>query len=412
MTEKSLIKKYFSNENFYNSDIINNKEIEENHTTDIALVYSGRNRGKSFDISAKAIMRAWYSNGADTFGYIRRYDKELQNYRVEEYFSDKVNFIKDLTNNKCNTIVCEKAKIYLAKSTNENGKLETIKVLQIGNVFSLNLAIQYKSLQFPNIHTLIFEEVFATTYITDEVNKLLSIISTVKRSKENFICFLISNLVSKINPYTQGFALKGILKQKPGTIDEYKLYLGTLDENNKEEYYYICVEYLKDKEKQIDISNKNKKQNKNRILNSPTSNKWEESKLYPCISQGFIKEFKTIHCCVFEYNEYKYLCELKLVPINIQEVYNELMESDTELEYNNELMEICFVSRKTSKILNNTRLFTTNPTVLPYSTRGYYLLNEDDDLIDRLITIGHTFYSDNLTANEFKQAVEEIKSYC
>ena len=75
MTEKQIIKKWFSNDNYYNSDIIRNMQTESGHKCDIALIYSGRNRGKSFDISAKAILEAWNSKGSSTFGYIRRYDK-------------------------------------------------------------------------------------------------------------------------------------------------------------------------------------------------------------------------------------------------------------------------------------------------------------------------------------------------
>lgn len=408
MTEKQIIKKWFSNENYYNSDIIRNMQTESGHKCDIALIYSGRNRGKSFDISAKAILEAWNSKGSKTFGYIRRYDKEIQNYKVEDYFCDKIEFLKNITNNKCDCFICERGKIYVGKINIDGGKIKRDKILQVGNTFALNLAVQYKSLQYPSIHTLIFEEVFANDYITDEPNKLLSIISTVKRNKDDFIVFLISNLVSKINPYTQGFSLRGILKQKSGTIDEYRLYKGTLDNKGNEDYYYICCEYLKDNE---NVEASKSKKSKNRKIVSNTSNKWEEAQIYPCISQNYIRKYETIYKCVFEYNDFKYLCELKIVPINLQEMYNTLIDSDVEIEPITEYMEVCFISRKTSKVTNDIRLFTNNPTVLPFATRGYYILNDYDELIDKLITMGHTFYADNLTANEFNQSIEEIKRF-
>ena len=408
MTEKQLIKKWHSNSNYYNSDIIKNMVSELNHKVDIALIYSGRKRGKSFDISAKAIKNAYESKGANTFGYIRRYDKEITNYKVEQYFADKIEYIKDLTSNKSNCIICEKSAIYLGIEQLENEKIVREKQMQIGNTFALNLSTQYKSLQFPNIHSLIFEEVFTNDgYISDEPNKLLSIISTVQRNKEEFITYLISNTVSKINPYTQAFSLKGILKQKPGTIDEYRLYKGTTDMRGMEDYYYICVEYLKDLDNEIDNSKKIK--NRNRIISSPSSNKWEEAYIYPTISQKFIKSFETIYSCVFEYTDYRYLCELKQVPTNIQRVYEHYIDSGEELEFVDEYMNICYITRKTSNIITNTRLFTTNPIVLPNATRGYYCINEYDSIIDKLINIGHCFYADNLTGNEFKQCFKELK---
>ena len=410
MNEKQLIKKWHSNAEYYNSDIIRNMKSELNHKVDIALIYSGRKRGKSFDISAKAIKEAYYSNGELTFGYIRRYDKEITNYKVEQYFADKIEYIKDLTDNKANCIICEKSSIYLGFEKFENGKIVKEKIMQIGNTFAVNLSTQYKSLQFPKIHTLIFEEVFTNDgYISDEPNKLLSIISTVQRNKEEFITFLVSNTVSKINPYTQAFSLKGILKQKSGTIDEYRLYKGTIDNRGMEEYYYICVEYLKDLDNEIANSKKNKK--RNRIISSPSSNKWEEAYIYPTIPIKIIKEFETLYSCVFEYADYRYLCELKRVPINLQEVYEHYIDSDELLEFINESMEVCYISRKTSKILSNTRLYTTNPIVLPNATRGYFIINEYDEIIDKLLNVGHCFFADNLTGNEFKQCIDELKKF-
>lgn len=412
MKEKQLNKKWFSNEQYYNSDIIRSMQSEPNHNVDIALIYSGRKRGKSFDISAKAIRDAYLSNGERTFGYIRRYDKELANYKVEQYFADKIQFIKDLTDNKCDCVICDRGSIYLGiMMEDEKGKLKREKVIQIGNTFALNMSTQYKSLQYPNIYTLIFEEVFTIDgYLTEEPAKLLSIISTVQRDKQGFTTFMISNTVSKINPYTQGFSLKGVLKQKSGTVDEYKLYKGTTDSRGMEEYFYICVEYLKDLENEMTSKDKNKK-NKERLLSSISSNKWEEAYIFPTISSKVMKEFDTIYTCVFEYNEFKYMCELKRVPINLQFAYEYFIDTEQEIEYNSQMMEVCFIQRKTTKITDNTRLFTTNPIVTPLTTRGYFILNDMDETVDKLIDIGHCFFADNLTANEFKQSFDELKNY-
>lgn len=411
MKEKQLYKKWFSNPKYYNPEVIRQMQTEEGHTCDIAIVYSGRNRGKSFNISAPLIAEAWYSDGERQFGYIRRYDKEMKNYAVEKYFDDKIQFIVDLTDGACDCVLCEKGDIWLAKTEKQGNKATKNKVLQIGSVFALSMATQYKSLQFPKIHSMILEEVFTIDgYLPNETDKLLSIISTVKRNKPDFIVYLISNLVSKINPYTQGFSLKRVLKQKPGTIDEYRLYMGSYDERGIEEYLYICVEYLQDLDNEL--TNKEKlKDGKDRLRASITSNKWEEAYIYPTISAATMKDFETLYTCVFEYNEFKFMCEIKSVPINLQYAYNHLIETDEELEYNTQTMHVCFVQRKTSKTLDTTRLYTTNPIVAPMCTRGYYLLNDLDQEVDKLIDIGHCFFADNLTGNEFKQALDDIKSY-
>lgn len=411
MNEKQLYKKWFSNPVFYDSTNIRDMKCTPTHSVDIALIYSGRNRGKSFDICARAIIEAFYSKGARTFGYIRRYDKELTAYAVEQYFADKLELIQDLTDGICNCVICDKKMIYLGKDyIDEKGHSKREKVLHIGYVFSLNLANQYKSLQYPTVHTLLFEEVFTIDgYIPNEVDKLLGLISTVQRNKEDFICYMISNLVSKINPYTQGLSLKGVLKQKAGTIDEYRLYKGTRDENGQEEFYYICVEYLEDLDNEIDV--KEKKKNRNRLLSSVTSNKWEENYLLPCASSKTMREFETLYTSVFEYNEFRYLCEVKNVPINLQFVLNHYIDTDEMLEYHTSTMQVLFISRKTSKVSDNTRLHTTNALITPMATRGYYILNDKDKEVDKLLKIGWCFFSDNLTGNEFKESFKELKKY-
>ena len=251
MEKEKLYKKWFKDTDRYNSDYVKNFIDENGKHIDIAWVQSGRGRGKSFDISAKALSDAWYSNGQKTFGYIRRYDKELTVVNIEQYFEDKKDFIKDMTNGECNRVVCKNKKIYLAKDfLDDNEKVKTELIMLVGYSFALNLANQYKSLQYPTIVTMIFEEVLSrSTYIQNEPMELLSLISTCRRDKELFTCFCITNTVSRVNPYSEafGFDLRSL---KEGQQTFTRLYSGEYDENKKiDEYYLISVEYLKAKDK-------------------------------------------------------------------------------------------------------------------------------------------------------------------
>lgn len=91
-----------------------------------------------------------------------------------------------------------------------------------GRTFSLGLEVKYKSTEYPDITTLIFEEFTLINqwgYLDHEVDHFLSLLSTINRNRTNLKVVLIGNTISKYNPY---FELLGIkinkLNLKQGDI--------------------------------------------------------------------------------------------------------------------------------------------------------------------------------------------------
>ena len=405
MTEKQFNKKWRSNPKHYNSDELASSVDENGHKIDIALVYSGRNRGKSFDISSRALEDAWKSKGAKQFGYVRRHEKELKLSNVEKYFDDKIEFIKDLTNNDADSITVLSDGIYFSKEELDNGKMKKVPILKCGDYFSLSCAEQYKSLQYPKITRLILEEVFTNgRYLPNEVDSLLSIISTIKRSRTDFTCFLISNTVSRVNPYTQGLSLRGMLKQKPGTIDFYKLYKGTFDEEGNEEYYYIATEYLKDADNEIDkrelLGNRNR-------LTSISSNSWDELHQYVHCTNKLICQYFTEEKAVFEWNNDRFMATICTVPYNIEQMIDGY-KNDEEVTPDERSFPVLYVERKTSMIKEKTRTYTNLARVNPYVSLRFRRMFAIDEVIQDIISKGHIIYADNLTGNEFNQILKEL----
>ena len=401
MTEKQIFKKWFSNEEYYNSNNIRTMIDDNGHSVDIAFIYSGRNRGKSFDISARAIMTAYYSDGKQTFGYVRRLDKEMKMSSIEQYFDDKIPFIKDVTSNKCDCVLAKSDGIYLGLKEVINNKVIKNPVLKIGYFFALNNYEQYKSLQYPTITTLIFEEVFTNgRYINNEINALMSLISTVQRNKTDFIAFLISNTVRRINPYSKGLGLNGLKNQKPGTIDNYKLFKGVFDENGNEEYYYIAVEYLKDRDNELKKSFLEPKRNR---LTTISSNKWEEINQYTVATNKIMCPFFSENKVVFQLNNDMFICTVSDVPYNIED-----MLSDSDIKEDNNTFTILYIERKTTPIHPGTRVYTNIPTVNPYYSKRFKRIYPIDDIVYQCINNGYCIYSDNLTANEFNQILKEL----
>lgn len=390
---------------FYNSSLI----WEHEEDIDIAMIYSGRNRGKSFDVSAKAIVRALLTDGKEQFGYMRRFKDELSTESVEGYFSDKLEFLTDVTDGQLDSIICFNKSIYVGK-VQEDGTVK--KEFKIGKCFAINTARSYKSIQFPDITVLIGEEIFTDdVYCPDEPNKVLNLISTIERNRK-IRTYLISNTISKINPYASDWCLTGLNTQKTGTIDIYKLNTGEVDVDGKPIYKKIACEYLKDALSENDTNKKEQRFNRllnKRILTSTLSNKWDEKTLYPVMRNKFITQFDLVDRVVFTNKGFSFLCSIFTVPVNVQQCYEKYLYEE-KYKLSQDTMLVAFVERKSSSIIDGTRVFTDEAVVSPYYTRGLIAFTEADMNIFKLIESGRTFYANNLTANEFSQCYRELKT--
>ena len=406
--KRNFNKKWFNSNNgeFYDCQHTLDYVDENGHTVDIAIVYSGRNRRKSFNVSATMIKKAYEQN--KKFGYIRRYDKELTSESIERYFYDKSccvdsngnfvgNYCEELTDNKANIITYYRKHFYLTKREDNNGNIEDTRILDIGSVFSMSLANQYRSLQYPDYIGAIFEEFLtADNYVVDEPNKLLNLVSTIKRSRKDFTLFMLANTISKINPYVEDWGLTKFRSQKPGTIDFYRL----PKENG--DYFLISCEYLKDRED-------SKNDSKLKMSTVVDSNRFDEPCQYNAINKNWFTEhfeIDTKKAVVFEGKSFKYIAYFVNIPTNTLNVYKEI-----EPDFVNNKMQYLYIEPKTSKILDKTRLYTDNAGHLTnkYSTMGFKKIYEIDNIIETMIKSGWMIFSNNLVGNEFMQTYNYLR---
>lgn len=400
MDKVKLYKKWFKDSDRYNSDETKNYIDENGKHIDIAWVQSGRGRGKSFDISSKAIADSWYSKGDITFGYIRRFDKELTITNIEQYFEDKKKFIEDLTDKECNCVMSKNKKIYLAKEyMDENEKPKKEPILLIGYAFALNLANQYKSLQYPTIHTMIFEEVLSRNgYVQNEPMELLSLISTCRRDKELFTCFCITNTVSRVNPYSEafGFDLRNL---KEGEQKLTRLYSGEFDEKKKiDEYYLISVEYLKPKDKM-----KKSSKNASNIIQSITSNNYDIATLYKILDFSVFKEIaknKKYPYTIFNWNGMRFKCVIMCVNCDILDNINNNKEMGSDTI---PILYIFPIGK--NNIETNIRTYSNQLVLDKYTTRTIDNTFKIDKIIRELWKRDWVLYSDNGTGNDFNQII-------
>ena len=401
MDRKKLFTKYYKSK-------FHDYEIEETLSStdqkiDIAFVYSGRNRGKSFEISSQLIADAWYDK--KLFGYIRRND--CTSYDIEQYFEDKRDFISDMTDGLYCGITRQKGKLkfFSEGSNEETGEVNRIIGEDCGYFFALSRQASYKSLQYPDVGNLIYEEVLTDgSYLSSEPEKLMNLYSTVRRSKEDFMMWLVSNTVSVVNPYSSSWGIY-LAKNKPGDIRLSKLYLGSKGEDDEEQYLMIAAHYLQDK---ATISKEELKKKKNRIRTSISNNRWDELQLYTTVSLRFMKQFTIYETVVFEYDDLMFQGDIVEVPNNIIRLYT--ADEDETVVPMKETIPILYIRRKTTEPFATTRLYTNNAERMSeYVTKGFKVIYTIDKAIEAILNRGWVIGADNLTMNDFYKSLGKLK---
>lgn len=402
MNRKKLFKKYSKHpKHTYELSETMSLTDETGRTPNIAFIYSGRDRGKSFEICTQCLADAWFDD--KQLAYIRRYEDTQQ--MIQDYFADKEPFIKDMTDGISDRIVISKSILYFAHYDQDENKM--IHDKELGRFFALSREGRYRSLQYPKIKNLLFEEVLTGgSWLQGESELLFNLYSTITRSDPEAKMYLISNLVTSVNPYSNGWGIH-FDRTKPGEITLTKLYLEAYDEDGNERYFLIASHYLKDRN-QLSKEDLSKTANRNRIRTGIASNKWDEAKLYPVMDLKFIKQYDIQETVVFEYDDMMFQMDILEVPQNIRQLY---LDQEEEVKPSTNVMYIGYIRRKTTEPWENTRLYTNNPDRLsPYSTKGFKLIYKIDKVVQYLRETGWIVGCNNLTMNNFDTVFAKLKT--
>ena len=401
MDRKKLFKKYYKSP-FHDYELGETMSYKDDtgRTPDIAFIYSGRNRGKSYEVATQCLADAWY-DGLN-FAYVRR--REATNFQIESYFTDKLDFIKDMTDGEADCVIARTGQIFLGKiAYDDNGKMKREVVKHIGYFFKLSTQGSHKSEQFPDCYRLLYEEVLTDEFpgfIAQEPDRLMNLLSTLERNKKGFKTYLISNTVTIVNPYSKAWSLQ-FGKTKPGEVRLTKLYLGSYDKDGHEKYYLIAGHYLKDKDQ---LSKEDLKKDRNRAKTSIGNNKWDEAKLFATAELSYIKQFERLDTIIFEYDDVMMQGDIIEVPVNYKDVIT------YEVEPDDEVIPILYIRRKTTEPLPGTRVYTNNPErINQYTTRGFKIFFRIDQYVDVLTKRGWVIGADNLTMNDWDNIFKRLK---
>lgn len=253
--------------------IFTNKFYTLNRILEIGATYNiiigERSNGKTYAALKYGLER--YFKYGDQMAIVRRWKEDIRGNRASEIFSSLVSNdeIRKISRGKYSGIYYWAGKFYPC-NYDENGKAIYSDSEVIAYPFALSDTEHNKSISYPNITTIIFDEfITRQIYLPDEFILFMNTVSTIVRQRKNVKILMLGNTVNKYCPYFDEMGLKNVNKQEQGTIDVYKYG----DSNLKVAVEY-CKSMKKSKENNFYFAFDNPK------LDMITSGAWELD-LYP-----------------------------------------------------------------------------------------------------------------------------------
>lgn len=161
------------------------------HNALLNFVLGPRGAGKTFS-SKKRVIKNFLKDGSQ-FVYLRRYDTELNHGKVTKFFDDiRSEFPNhDLVVNRSGEFICDDS--------------------VMGWPIPLSKAAQFKSVPFPDVTMIIFDEFIIDQglirYLPSEVETFNEMYSTIARLRDVKVLFL-SNAITYTNPYFLYYGLE------------------------------------------------------------------------------------------------------------------------------------------------------------------------------------------------------------
>lgn len=328
------------------------------------VVIGERSNGKTF-ACLKLALENYFTKG-EQFAYIRRWSTDVKPSRLNQLFASVIDagFLEKYSNGDYATIIFKSGCFYLANYNNEGKPIYSDTDI-LGYAMSLNESEHLKSISFPKVTMIVFDEFLSNNYLMNEFILFMNVVSTIVRQRTNVKIFMLGNTVSKYSPYFKELGLTNVLKMKQGTIDVYTYGNSKLT---------VAVEYCASMEK-------SKKNNFYFAFDNPrlkmiTGGSWELG-IFPHKPADFTKDnIKFIY--FIEFNETVYQCEIVFLP---EQTFT-------------------YIHRKTTPIKPKSKVYSlvSNPSYY-YSTS---LSNPKDELESRIYWYfqhNKVFYQDNEVGN-------------
>lgn len=178
------------------------------------FIIGERSNGKTFACLEYAV-KEFIKNG-NRFAYIRRRRDEMKAQDIQKLCNKP---IKEWTKGEYSIMNYYQNDFWLC---NVDDKGIVHREALVGHRFNVQDELNYKSYEYPNVQTIIYDEVITSgSYLEDEFVEFENLLSTIIRDRLGVKIFMLGNTISKYCPYFQEMGLTNVKKQKQGTIDFY-----------------------------------------------------------------------------------------------------------------------------------------------------------------------------------------------
>lgn len=189
---------------------------------DYNVIFGERSNGKTYATLLYGI-RQYLATGKQ-MAYIRRWREDLRGKRAESLFASHVanGAIKELTGGKFNEVFYISGKWFLS-SYNAETKKHLPDRTPFCYGFCLSEQEHEKSISYPNVTTIVFDEFLTRRYyLPDEFMLFMNMLSTIIRQRNDVKVFMLGNTVNQFCPYFTEMGLKHVREMRQGAIDIYR----------------------------------------------------------------------------------------------------------------------------------------------------------------------------------------------
>lgn len=347
---------------------------------DVVFLYSTRSDGKSYAVKSRVLLDAFNNINKEgictkQFAYIRRYDLENKDSKIQKYFADMP--IQEITDGKYTHLFVYSHSIYFGHIEN-NKKVKDVK---IGDGFSIAGATHNKSEAYPYTDNIIMEEATERTghYLYNEPSEFLHAVSTITRNRETAKIYMIANVVSRQCPYFEEWQLH------PEKLQDGESNIVTFHDDEEDVTTKLIIY------KVLPAGSKSRLffgRARDNITKGRYHTELQKHLKHPP------ERYTKLHTVVLEYDSFKYLLDFIFYT-----------DYDMGSDY------AWYITPKTTEVHKNTRLVTNQLTHGgKYVTDSFYGLSPDEVTAFRyLFDKTKVFFSDNLTGTEFYDIIENFR---
>lgn len=206
------------------------------YNAEINGVFGSRSIGKTYGLMKQCVLD--WMNRREEFGYIRRYQSELEVVQ-DNILDDVMQEFPDYETKRT------KDRYYIRKRSTK--KKNTNEWCVIGHLFAASKHADYKGKPYPKIRRIIWDEYIREVnsvpgYLKNDIQALFSIYTSVARYRENVSMYLLGNTCNLIMPL---FLFLNINEEPKSGVTQFRKRVNV---DGEEKIVRFLIDYVKDGE--------------------------------------------------------------------------------------------------------------------------------------------------------------------